>query len=377
MMNNPTMMPMKQPGYDLLYKIGEPIFAASRQGMLRELMPVRSEKNDRAACSHLEAVGRFLAGAAPALELQLTSPEDPRFAAWIQDARDLLGAITDPASPQCLNFREGQQPLVDAAFLAQALLRAPKALWHGLAPPVQQNVLAALRSTRAIRPSFNNWLLFSGLIEAFFCAVGQEWDRMRVDYALRQHEQWYVGDGCYSDGPLFHWDYYNSIVIHPMLLDLSRAVQGTYPEPLLKRARRHAQTLERLIGPDGSFALIGRSLAYRCGVFHLLAQLALIEQLPTTLKPAQVRSALTAVIQSTLGSPRNFDDNGWLHIGLNGHQPTLGEAYISTGSLYLCATAFLPLGLPAQHPYWSDPDVMWTQRAAFWLGLDVPADKAI
>lgn len=377
MTDTSTTTAAKQAGYDLLFKIGEPIFGASRQGMLRQLMPVRSEKNDRASCSHLEAVGRFLAGAAPALELQLTSPDDARFAAWIEDARDLLGTITDPASPQYLNFREGQQPLVDAAFLAQALLRAPKALWHGLTAPVQQNVLAALRSTRAIRPHFNNWLLFSGLIEAFFCAVGEEWDRMRVDYALRQHEQWYVGDGSYSDGPQFHWDYYNSIVIHPMLLDLSKAVQGTYPEPLLKRARRHAETLERLIGPDGSFALIGRSLAYRCGVFHLLAQLALIGQLPTSLRVAQVRGALNAVIHSTLGSPRNYDENGWLHIGLNGHQPTLGEAYISTGSLYLCATAFLPLGLPADHPYWSDPETMWTQRAAFWLGLDVPADKAM
>ena len=48
---------------------------------------------------------------------------------------------------------------------------------------------------------------------------------MRVDYALRQHDQWYKGDGAYGDGPTFHWDYYNSFVIHPMLLDVLDVVR--------------------------------------------------------------------------------------------------------------------------------------------------------
>ena len=49
---------------------------------------------------------------------------------------------------------------------------------------------------------------------------------------------------------------------------------------ILERARRYAAILERLIAPDGSFPAIGRSLAYRCGAFHLLAALALRRQLP-------------------------------------------------------------------------------------------------
>lgn len=361
--------------YDLLFTVGAPVMSAGKDRSLKARMPVRSSASQREAFSHLEAVGRLLAGAAPALELQLSAEEDPRFAQWVADARTLIDSITDPGSPDRLNFNDGAQPLVDAAFLAQALLRAPKALWQGLSPSTQRNVLSALGSTRAIRPYFNNWLLFSGLIEAFFCSIGEEWDRMRVDYAVRQHEQWYVGDGSYSDGPEFHWDYYNSIVIQPMLLDILKAVHGKHPENTLKRARRHGATLERLIGPDGSFALLGRSLAYRCGVFHLLAQLALLHELPAELKPGQVRSALEAVIQRTLGSRSNFDDEGWLQIGINGCQPSVGEHYISTGSLYLCSTAFLPLGLPATDPFWMDSVEPWTQRAAFALSQDIPADK--
>ena len=82
------------------------------------------------------------------------------------------------------------------------------------------------------------------MVEAGLARLGARWDRTRVDYALRQHEQWYVGDGHYGDGPAFHWDYYNSYVIQPMLLDVLDAV-GAEPAawaamraPVLARARR-------------------------------------------------------------------------------------------------------------------------------------------
>ena len=40
-------------------------------------------------------------------------------------ARDGLRRATDPSSPDFLNFTRGRQPLVDAAFLAHAMVRAP------------------------------------------------------------------------------------------------------------------------------------------------------------------------------------------------------------------------------------------------------------
>src|SRR6266705_251342 len=196
---------------------------------------------------------------------------------------------------------------------------------------------------------FNNWLLFSATVEAGLKSLGASWDRVRVEYALRQHEQWYKGDGVYGDGPSFHWDYYNSFVIHPMLLDVLRLVGATAPEwqaltgPVLQRARRYAAIQERLISPEGTFPPIGRSLAYRFGAFQLLAQMALRRDLPEGVSPAQVRSALTAVIRRAIEAAGTFDDLGFLTIGLSGHQPGIGEPYVSTGSLYLCTTAFLPL----------------------------------
>ena len=175
---------------------------------------------------------------------------------------------------------------------------------------------------------------------------------MRVDYALRQHEQWYKGDGVYGDGPAFHWDYYNSFVIQPMLLDVLDVVPGRDAgvegargrvEP---RARRYAAILERLIAPDGTFPPIGRSIAYRFGAFQLLAQMALRKALPEECRRRRCAARSTAIIRRSIEAPGTFDANGWLQIGFCGHQPGVGETYISTGSLYLCAVGLLPLGLP-------------------------------
>jgi hypothetical protein len=235
---------------------------------------------------------------------------------------------------------------------------------------------------RAILPPFNNWLLFAALNEALLRQLEANWDPLRVDDALRQLEAWYVGDGCYADGPRFHADHYNSYVIHPYLLQLMASLGDAQPawkamrSAILARAARYAEIQERQISPTGEFPVLGRSIAYRCGAFHLLADAALRQILPTRITPAQVRGALTVVQQRTLTPPGTFDAAGWLQIGLHGHQPALGETYISTGSLYLCSAVWLPLGLPPRDPFWSAPALPWTQKAV-WSGADAMADHAI
>jgi hypothetical protein len=367
----------------LAKRIARPVLqAASGQGLAAE-MPVETAPGvtrDRRSVSALEALGRLLAGLAPMLD----NPSDPTYAdpLPVDVFQSLLADSVAPDSPRRLNFTNGAQPLVDAAFLAHAILRAPRALWGELRAQVQDNLARALRSTRTISPHFNNWLLFSAMIETALFRIGDDWDRMRVDYALRQHAQWYAGDGQYSDGPHLRWDYYNSYVIHPMLDDILETLAG-HSKSWDKmhaahrlRMDRHVVILERLIGADGSFPPIGRSLTYRCGAFQSMAQLALKDRLPSGLSRGQVRAGLMAVIRRTLESNANYDSGGWLRIGLNGAQSDLGESYISTGSLYLCSTAFLPLGLAADHPFWIESAQPWTQKRVWKLGESLPTDKA-
>jgi hypothetical protein len=365
-----------------LTRMAEPVCSHLAAGTLKRSMPVEGDP-DRRALTHLEALGRTLAGLAPWIELPADDTAEGRARGrFARMAADAIRQATDPASPDALNFTEGGQPLVDAAFLAHAIVRAPRALWEALDTSAQRRVATALAATRRITPGYNNWLLFSAMVEAALCRAGEPWDQVRVDYALRQHEAWYKGDGVYGDGPAFHWDYYNSFVIQPMLLDVL-AVCGDARDGwramragVGARAARYAVIQERLVGPDGSFPPIGRSLAYRCGAFQLLAQVALRRELPPELPPAQARAALDAVIRRTLDARGTFDEDGWLQIGLCGHQPALGERYISTGSLYLASTAFLPLGLPPDDPFWVGPGLPWTGRRA-WSGETVAIDGAL
>jgi len=209
----------------------------------------------------------------------------------------------------------------------------------------------------------------------------RDWDSTRVEYALRQHEQWYLGDGVYGDGPSYHADYYNAFVIHPMLIDILSHLENEcrwaekFPH-VRERSRRYAAQLERMISPEGTFPVLGRSLAYRFGCLHPLAQAALTRCLPEGISPARVRCAMTAVIRRMIEAPGTFDEHGWLKIGFCGSQPDIGESYISTGSLYLCAGAFLPLGLPDSAAFWSDPDDDWTSVRA-WGGLPFAIDHSI
>lgn len=358
-------------------RLARPVLTCLAERTLHARMPVESRPGiDRRKVSHLEALGRLLAGLAPWLELH-----DSASSPWAALAREAIDAATDPASADYCNFHNERQPLVDAAFLAQAILRAPNALWQQLDPRVRRNLVSALKATRRITPGFNNWLLFSATIEAALYVLGEDdSDRVRIDYALRQHEQWYLGDGIYGDGPPFHADYYNAFVIQPMLVDIVRSVPADDPprnsEAILKRARRHAEQQERMISPEGTFPPLGRSLAYRFGALQGLAHMALLKDLPSSVTPAQVRCALTAVIRRMIEAPGTFDAGGWLRIGFCGAQPEIGEAYISTGSLYLCTTGLLPLGLPASAPFWTDPDEPWTACKA-WNGKNFPIDSAL
>ncbi|MFB9327636.1 DUF2264 domain-containing protein [Paenibacillus aurantiacus] len=367
---------------DTMIRIAHPVLDALSKRRLRLAMPVEAGAADRAAYSHLEAMGRTLAGIAPWLENGPRSgDEGERRLRMANMARGAIDAATDPDSPDFLNFVHGAQPLVDAAFLANAVLRAPHELFERLEPQVKANLTAALLATRVIRPVFSNWLLFSAMIEAALYRMGENWDRMRVDYALRQHEQWYAGDGAYGDGPSFHWDYYNSFVIQPMLVELLDAVGDQFEDWAAlraganKRAVRYAAVLERLISPEGTYPPIGRSLAYRFGAFQHLSLMAMREQLPEELVPAQVRCALTAVIRRQIEMTGTFDEDGWLRIGFAGSQKEIGEAYVSTGSLYLCTTVFLALGLPEDAAFWQG-EADWTARQA-WSGAIFPIDKAI
>lgn len=366
-----------------LTRIADPVLTNLSQNTLKKNMPYESLAPDRKKFSHLEAVGRLICGMAPWLELGPDNTAEGKLRAkYIALAVKGLQNAVDPDAPDHLLFAEPSQALVDAAFLAEGLLRAPKQLWGNLDAKAKEHMITELKNSRAIKPGENNWLLFASTVEAALLEFTGECDMQRLTYGVNKfRDNWYKGDALYGDGASFHMDYYNSYVIHPMLTDVLIVMQKHHLEGAdfldvqLKRHARYAEILERFISPEGTFPVVGRSIAYRFGAFHALGMACLMHNLPASVKPAQVRCALTAVIHKQLKSAANFDKNGWLRVGFAGDQIDISESYINTGSSYLCSVGLLSLGLPPTDEFWSAPFTEWTNLKA-WNGEKVNADHA-
>lgn len=368
-------------------KVSRPILSNLAKDKLKEVMPiVLSEAIDnpehRTEVAYLEAFARALSGISPWLNLEGGSPEE--IALRKQYRKWTLKAVANSVNPKAKDYLiwTGGQPLVDASFFALALNRCPW-IWKNLDETVRNNVIRELKSSRKTIPPYTNWILFTGMVEAFFSKHNIPYDAVRVEYGIREFSQhWYAGDGMFTDGVDFALDYYNSYVIQPYLVNILASVDpknekyDAFLPKLEKITTRYAEIQERSINADGSFPIFGRSIVYRSGAFHHLADVALREKLPENLKPAQVREGLFAVIQKTLNAPNTFNKEGYLTIGLYGPQPKLADFYINTGSLYLCSAVFLPLGLPADNAFWTDEDAPWTSKKV-WSGIDVPADHGI
>lgn len=377
---------------DIMYKIAQPVLEPMSEGrlqaeMLVELSPTWDGRDRRV--TYMEAFGRLMAGIAPWLSL----PDDDT-AEGLQRKQLREWALksyahsVDPQSPDYLLWRKEGQPLVDAAYIAESFIRAYDRLWLPLDETTKARYIEEFKQLRRVDPPYTNWLLFSSTIECFLRKADAGADTYRIASTLRKVDEWYVGDGWYSDGPNFAFDYYNSYVIHPMYLECLDIMTNAGTRDIwnvckkeqygiaLKRTQKYAQILERFVSPEGSYPVFGRSIPYRMAVLQPLAMLAWHEQLPSELPNGQVRAVITAVMKRMYDSDRNFNEKGYLTLGFNGKQPNTSDWYTNNGSLYMTSLAFLPLGLPANHPFWTDEAMPWTQKKA-WSGQDFPKDHAI
>ena len=370
-----------------LVKIADPVISNLSKDQLKKNIPVgRSSSalaSSREFITHMEAVGRTIAGIAPWLELGPdNTPEGKLREKYIKMTCKALANSVNPESNDYFNSTATRQILVNSAFLIQGLLQAPTQLWGNLDDTTRKRLIEQWKSTRTMKPGNNNWLLFSAMVECGLKEFSGEWNFPTVERALTSHREWYKGDGVYGDGTDFHLDYYNSYVIHPMLLQILKVTVKQRPsfQSFLNeewiRFIRYAEIQERMIAPDGSYPVLGRSVSYRSAAFQVLGACALFGKLPESLKPGQVRGAMTAMLKRLFEQPGTFNKEGWLTIGVCGEQPELGDIYLSTPCVYLCSLGFLPLGLPANDPFWCNPVEPWTSIKAFG-GIDFPIDKFI
>ena len=373
----------------LAYRMAAPVLEPMSKGELRstmklELSPTFDDRDP--AVGYMECFGRLMAGIAPWLALPDDgTPEGAQRARLREWALAAYRNAVDPDSPDYLLWRREGQTLVDAAYIAESFLRAYDSLWEPLDSLTKDRYIREFTLLRRVDPPYTNWFLFSSERESFLARTGAPFDVFRVNTACRKCEEWYVGEGWFADGPEFAFNYYSSYVFHPMYLETLRAMvesgsntridYAAYYARELRRAQRYSIILERFISPEGTFPVVGRSSTYRCAAMQPLALLAWKRELPEELHDGQVRAALGAVLHRMFDAQENFNQDGYLTLGFCGSQPDLADWYTNGGSLYMASLCFMPLGLPADSPFWTAPAEAWTQVKA-WNGQAFPKDHA-
>lgn len=369
---------------DLCYKISQPVLENMSKGNFQkdfplELSPTWDGRDTKVA--YLETFARLMAGISPWLALPDDgTPEGKQRKQLHEWAIQAYKNAVDPNSPDKITWLTNtSQPLCDASYLVESFMRAPEATWGQLDEVTKKRYIEGLKSLRTIRPAYNNWLLFRAMVEVFFMSIGEDVDEYALSVGLQKMSEWYLSDGWYSDGPEYAMDYYNSYVMHPMMVEVvEMCKKHKFSTPIsldlaVKRMNRFNTILERFISPEGAYPAVGRSVIYRMGAFQTLAMSAWKYGLPKDLTNGSVRSALTCVMKRMFAVDGNFDDKGYLRLGFAGHQPNLANYYSNNGSLYMTSLVFMPLGLPADHPFWTAPAEPWTSQKA-WSGQEFPED---
>ena len=367
-----------------LQKIAFPVLNNLAKGSLKKNMPYESKTSKGQKFSYFEAFARVFNGIAPWLELGADLSDEGRIREkYIKLTLKSINNAINPNHNDFIFVIEPKQSLVEVALFAQGLLRAKNEIWLNLPMDIQARIIRELKNTRIIAPYENHWLLFTSMIEAALLEFTGECDKERLTYPISKFRgEFYIGDSIYSDGENFESNYYNSLVIHPMLNDILAVMRkyglqdGEFLDVQLMRSSRLSAQLERIISPEGTYPLVGKSLVSRFGVFHLLSQAALLKILPRNISPAQVRCALTKVMERQFKGNQNFNTEGWLICGLNGSQIELCEDEINTGSLYACCAIFLALGLKDDDVFWNSPCQEWSSLKA-WNGSQIQPDQSI
>ncbi len=379
------------------YEMAAPVLSNMAAGTLQQNFRLETSQiwdGRDPKVAYMECFARLMAGIAPWLALPDDDTAEGQMRSQLRQwALQSYKNAVDPDSPDYLGWGNGSQTLVDAAYLVESFMRAYDVLWMPLDNLTKQRYIAELKGLHRYAPPYSNWLIFVAMEEAFLMKVGAEYDEYRVHVGLNKMEEWYVGDGWYSDGQAFAFDYYNSFVIQPMyseVVDIVRQCKGDDYRLLhrvgpndggerravqvLERMQKYAVILERFISPEGTFPVFGRSIPYRLAALQPLALLAWRQQLPAELHEGQVRAALTAVMHRMFDVKSIYNEGGFITIGFVGNAAqTPVDTYTNNGSLYMASLCFMPLGLPESAAFWTTPAEKWTSKKA-WEGDGFPKD---
>jgi hypothetical protein len=274
------------------------------------------------------------------------------FSHWDYFQQGLKNGV-NPAHPEYWGKpRPRDQRLVEMAAIGLALALVPEKVWEPFSQQERENLANWLLTINQVEIVDSNWLFFRVLVNLGLKKAGGPWDEKAMLAALDRLEEFYQGNGWYTDGPVPQLDYYIPFGFHYYGLIYARLAADTDPARAARFKERAAQFARQFVHwfqADGAALPFGRSLTYRFaqGGFWGALAYAGVEALPWG-----VIKGLTLRHLRWWASQPIFNNDGTLSIGYTYPNLNMAEQYNSPGSPYWALKFFLPLALAEDHPFW-------------------------
>ncbi|MGH2765757.1 MAG: DUF2264 domain-containing protein [Actinomycetota bacterium] len=272
------------------------------------------------------------------------------------------------AWPRLEDYSQG---MVEAASIAIALHESRPWIWDRLGQSSQEHVVDWLSTFHGKRTPDNNWHWFRVIVSTFLKSIGASHEP--IDSALDRIEDFYRGDGWYSDGPGESYDHYVGWAFHFYALMWVR-MDGFRSDPeraelYKERARQFLQQYVHLFASDGAPLYQGRSLIYRFATVAPFWAGALLGASP--LEPGRTRRLASGVLRYFLD--RGAVRDGLLTMGWHSEFLPMAQHYSGSASPYWASKAFTGLLLPRDHSVWTDVELLLpVEEQDFCLAMPVP-----
>lgn len=305
----------------------------------------------------LEAYARTFLASAFRVAGEPRSVVSADLARWYAEG---LVAGTDPESGESWPvLTDVPQARVEAASVAIGLHETREVLWNHLAEGQQQRVVEWLSGAVGVDYPGNNWVWFQNVVQAFLASVGGPTSAADVDRNLARVEEWYSGDGWYTDGAFpggEHrcYDHYSGWAMHFYPLWWCRMSNGQVDASLeatyRARLRRYLEQAQHLIGGDGAPLYQGRSLTYRYAVLAPFWAGTVFDATP--ISAGRTRRLASGVLRYFY-ERGGWDGAGLQPIGWHGEMSAIRQWYSGPGSPYWSSKGLAGLVLPPSHPVWA------------------------
>lgn len=251
------------------------------------------------------------------------------------------------------DYPDGVQAFVEMAPFGYGLLLTPARIWTPLSIQERKNFNQWLMQINKHKISDNNWLFFRVLVNCGLMKNGGEYDSAQLETDLNRIDEFYLGEGWYSDGPTRQVDYYIGFAMHFYGLIYSKVMWEEDPVRAARyreRAVRFAEDYIYWFGDHGEALPYGRSLSYRFAQVSFWSALAYCEE------PVFSWGVLKGIINRHFRywfSQPILDCENKLTVGYAYPNLAVGEGYNSPNGVYWAFKSLLILALPEDHAFWN------------------------